>query len=143
MNTYRETLAATLDGIELDTARRREIERELIVAAAVAMMRAGFTIRMACEALGVPDSTVRTWVAKTPAMLAQLESARRETRAWLLGELRAQLEMGGKAASQAANVLAHLHFPELRERKVEQTITGGPDPDRARANLDAILGRGK
>ena len=143
MSTYREAVRRQLEDLSLEGKASAEVERELITAAVLAMLHAGFTLRMACEALGVPDSTVRGWAARTPALAQDIEFARERTQGRLIGVLWQQLEGEGKAAGQAANILSHLNFPELRERKVEQTITSGPDPDRARANLDAILDRGK
>jgi len=142
--SYRETLRAQLDTLGLDRRVHDDVDRALSKAAIVAMVREGFTVGMAAEALGIPESTARSWAKSDPEFEAAVSEANEQARGWLLGQLVriVQKDETSRAAGQALNILANLRFPELRVRKVQASITGAPDPDRSRANLDALLARG-
>lgn len=120
------------------------LDRSLGLALVLALMRDGFTINMAADALGWPRSTIRTWAGKSPEFSEAAEEAAKGKKAWLLGQIVAIIEDGGRAQGQALNIMSHLLMPELRERGV--TIRGeGPDPERSAANLaelEGMLGRG-
>lgn len=140
--SYRETVRALLEQLGLERRTADDMERTLCKAAILAMMNQGFTFTMASESIGVPKGTSHGWTKSDPDFASASEQKREKTRGWVLGELIANLRDGGKAAAQSANILANLYFPELRERKIEAHLSGAPDPERAAANLRALLGRG-
>lgn len=145
--SYRDQLRAVLEQLETDRKLAADIERSLLQHVIVCVVQEGFTVTAAAEMFGAPQSTVHQWVKRDPEFAGLIEQAKERPRAKLMGLLWKHLEaglegQGGRAAGQAANVLSHLHFPELRERKVDATITGAPDKERSRANLEALLGRG-
>ena len=141
--SYREEMADLARELGLDDAQAKRLDRASIQAAALALIGQGFTVAMTATALGVPESTLRTWAKSDPAFGAAIERQREVKRAWLLGVLELQVKENGKAASAAANILANLWMPELRRRELDVTTTGGPDPERAQANLEVMLARGK
>ena len=140
--SYRQTLRAQLDALNLDKREAEQLERALSKAAIVALMAEGFTVAMAANALGIPESTPRTWARSDQDFATAMDVARDHTRGWLLGQCRRIIESDGRAAGQAINVVANLLFPELRSSKVDVHSTGAPDPERSAANLAALLERG-
>lgn len=140
----REEIKAVLGKLAPEATPRQvgEAVRALIKIMTAAMMGDGYTIGMVAEALGLPETTLRTWRDRDPAFKVRCEQLADKPRRWLLGQLRLQLESGGKAAGQAANILANLWAPELRSSKVEAQVTN-VDPAESRRRVLDTVNRGR
>jgi len=135
-------LAPGASGKAMQTA-----ERDLIKAVVLVLARDGYTLNMAALALEVPVTTLRSWRDKDAVFAGDLEGSDGLHRKWLLGELRARLELDGKreglsGVGQSINVLSNLAFPELRESKV-QVSPPPPTPDESREAVLGILNKSK
>jgi hypothetical protein len=100
--------------------------------------------------IGYHESNVRRWRADDPDFATAMDHALRESK----GAKRRKLEhvLWCKAESedpktpgvgQSINVLANIHYPELRDRgvKIDAKVTGAPSSEASRANLLALVGR--
>jgi hypothetical protein len=119
-------------GIKADAKQLRAAERSLIKGIVEMLVADGYTMRLCAECLGVSESTLKSWRKRDADWSTALDSRREETRRWLLAELRENLRTGGKAAGQAANILANLWFKELRESKVTAEVSNVPTPGETR-----------
>lgn len=142
--------AAESSGMTVNAKQLRAFETAITRAMVVAMVGEGFTMRMACDALGVPAPTVKSWKARDPEFAQQLEAATEVNRKWLLGMARQHIEytseaggLGGKAAGRALGILANLYFPELRESKVTAEVSQVPQPDVTRGKILSMVTRGE
>lgn len=106
----------------------------------------GLALPASASLVGLRASTVRGWGERDPEWLTRLDASIEAPRKRLEKILWRKADSdtpGTPGVGQAINVLAHSLMPELRERKVEATVTAKPDPEASRRNLETLLERGE
>lgn len=146
--SVRDTIRGELDKILPDAPTRELYDHERVILKAIVarLIADGYSVQAVAVVLGMRDSTIRTWISKDPEYAARIERASAMPRARLMAILWAKVEAtrpGTPGAGQAVNVLAHALMPELRERKVEASVTAAPKPGESRERILEVVNRGK